>query len=478
MHAVIPSCRLGLCLLITALPATAADAVLAWPQFRGPGGNAIAADGAPPTHFGPGTNQLWSTPVPTGHSSPIIWDNRIFLTGTDKGRLLTLCLDRGSGRVLWRREIAEAKLEPTHRIGSPAASTPCTDGESVFVYFGSFGLIAYDWEGNSRWQVPLPAPMVEFGTGTSPILADGRVILVSDGDQGSYLLAVDKRTGRRAWRTERPEFRRSFSTPYLWQHDGIEEVVVPGSIWLRAYDPKDGSERWSYTGTSRVANSTPCAGEGLLFSASWNVGADPGDRITLEPYEDFARANDANHDGDFSRDEIPAGPLRERFSQMDINKDQRVTRQEWGIMREMFAKAGNAVLAIRPGGRSDITDTHLAWKSTRSLPYVCSPVCYQGRLYTVKSGGLASCYDARTGRVLYQDERLDAPGDYYASLVAGGDKVIAISQKGVATILAAGDSLKILARNAMGSEVMATPALVQGTLYIRTPDQLFAFGAP
>jgi outer membrane protein assembly factor BamB len=339
-------------------------------------------------------------------------------------------------------------------------------------------LIAYDWQGNPRWQVPLPAPMVEFGTGTSPVLANGRVILVSDGDQGSYLLAVDQRTGRRAWRTERPEFRRSFSTPYLWQHDGIDELVVPGSIWLRAYDPKDGSERWSYTGTSRVANSTPCAGEGLLFSASWNIGADPGDRITLEPYEDYARANDANHDGDFSRDEIPAGPLRERFSQMDINKDQRVTRQEWGIMREMFAKAGNAVLAIRAGGRSDITDTHLAWKSTRSLPYVCSPVCYQGRLYTVKNGGLASCYEARTGRVLYQDERLDAPGDYYASLVAGGDKVIAISQKGVATILAGGDSLKILARNAMGAEVMATPALVQGTLYIRTADHLFAFGAP
>ena len=132
----------------------------------------------------------------------------------------------------------------------------------------------------------------------------------------------------------------------------------------------------------------------MLFSASWNVGADPSDRITLESHEDFARANDANRDGEFVRDEFPAGPLRDRFSQMDINKDGRVNRKEWGIMREMFARAGNAVLAIRPGGRSDITETHLAWKSTRSLPYVSSPVFHDGRLYTVKNGGLASCYEA------------------------------------------------------------------------------------
>jgi outer membrane protein assembly factor BamB len=477
MHSTFCAVRLAWLQLMVAISATGAtQTVPAWPQFRGPGGNALALDGAPPTRFGPGTNVLWKADVAPGHSSPIVWGNRIFLTGSEKGRLLTLCLDRATGAVLWQREITDAKLEPSHRIGSPAASTPCTDGQSVFVYFGSFGLKAYDFEGNQRWQIPLPPPMVEFGTGTSPILVNDRIILVSDGDQGSYLLAVDKQSGRQGWRTERTEFRRGFSTPYLWQHDGLGEIVVPGSIWLRAYDPKDGSERWSFTGTSRVANSTPCAGDGLLFSASWNIGADPGDRITLESHEDFARANDANRDGEFVRDEFPAGPLRERFSQMDINKDGRVNRKEWGIMREMFARAGNAVLAIRPGGRSDITETHLAWKATRSLPYVSSPVFHDGRLYTVKNGGLASCYEARTGRVLYQDERLDAPGDYYASLVAGEGKVIAISQKGTATVLAAGDSLKILARNEIGTEVMATPALVAGILYLRSAGYLFAFG--
>ena len=463
---------LGVALLADAV----SGAVPAWPQFRGPGGNAIATDGAPPLQFGPKTNVLWKTALPPGHSSPCIWGTNIFLTGYENGKLETLCLDRSDGRILWRRAAPAGKAERTHTIGSPAASTPCTDGRVLISYFGSFGLLAYDFDGTELWRQPLPAPMVEFGTGTSPLLAGDLVILVSDGDEGSCLLAFNKRAGKRVWRTERPEFRRSFASPFVWRHDGDEELVVPGSIWLRSYDLKNGSERWSFTGTSRVANSTPCAGEGLLFASSWNIGGDPGDRITLEPYDQFAREHDTDHDGAFKKDEIPAGPLRDRFSQMDINKDGHITHEEWDIMRDMFAKAGNAVLALRAGGKGDITTSHLEWKSTRSLPYVCSPVFLGGRLYTVKNGGLASCYDAKSGRAIYQDERLDAGGDYYASLVAASGHVIAISQKGLATVIAAGGALKILAHNDLGEQVMATPAIVDGKLYIRTASQLFAFG--
>ena len=167
---------------------------------------------------------------------------------------------------------------------------------------------------------------------------------------------------------------------------------------------------------------------------------------------------------------------RERFSQMDLNKDGFVTSTEWQLMAEMFAKAGNAVLAIRPGGKGDITSTHLAWKATRSLPYVSSPVYYQGRLYTVKNGGLASCYEAKTGKPLYQDERLDAGGDYYASLIAAGGRIYAASQQGVVTVWEAGDQLKILARNDVGEQVMATPAAVGNALYVRTAGHLYEFG--
>ncbi len=462
-------------LLLLVATSTGAGAEPAWPQFRGPGGLAVAAEGHAPVHFGPERNVLWQIALPPGHSSPCIWGRKIFLTAFDEGKLDILCLDRRDGRILWRKPVPAEKIEPTHRIGSPAASTPATDGERVYVYFGSFGLLSYNLDGQEQWKLPLPIPMVEFGTGTSPILAGQLLILLCDQDQGSFLLALDKRTGRKVWRADRSECRRGFATPFVWQHDGGEELVVPGSIWLRSYNLQNGTERWTYRGTSRVANSTPTAGDGLLFSASWNVGADASDRISMESFAAFAQVHDKNKDDALTRDEIPAGPVLERFNQMDLNKDGMVTSAEWQMMAEMFAKAGNAVLAIQPGGQGDITTTHLAWKSTRSLPYVCSPVYYQGRLYTVKNGGLASCYRAKTGQPLYQDERLDAGGDYYASLLAADEKIYAASQKGLVVVWAAGDSLKVLARNDLGEEIFATPAMVDGKLYVRSARHLYAF---
>src|ERR1041384_1879178 len=146
------------------------------------------------------------------------------------------------------------------------------------------------------------------------------------------------------------------------------------------------------------------------------------------------------------------------------------------MMREMFAKTGNALLAIRPGGHGDITASHVAWKVTRSLPYVASPLFHRGRVYSIKNGGLVSCYDAKTGQPFYQDERLDAPGDYYPSIIAAGDEVFITSLAGVVTVLEAGDKLNVLARNQFSEAISATPAIVEGKLYLRTATQLFAFG--
>lgn len=448
-----------------------------WPQFRGPNGLGVGEGPEPPANFGPTENRLWKTPLPIGHSSPVVWGDSMFLTALDGKQLETLGIDRTTGTIRWRQTVPTEKIEPAHRIANPAASTCATDGRLVFSYFGSFGVIAHDFQGKEQWRVPLPPPMVEFGTGSSPILAGNLLIIARDQDQGSHLLALDNNSGKQVWRVERPEFRRSFSTPQIWKHDGIEELIVPGSIWLISYNLQDGSERWRYSGTSRVANSTPVFGDGLLFNASWNVGGDDSDRISMPAFDAFAQENDKNKDGMLSREEIPAGPVRERFTQMDLNKDGLVTSAEWANMAEMFAKAENAIVAIRPGGSALVNKTHVAWKSTRSLPYVSSPLFHRGRLYTVKNGGLFSCYDAKSGKVIYQDERLDAPGDYYASAVAVGDRIYVASQKGVVTVIAPQDHLKVLARNDLGEEIFATPAIVNGVLYIRTASNLFAFGA-
>ena len=446
-----------------------------WPQFRGPSGLGVGEGSPLPVHFGPTSNVLWKAELPSGNSSPVIWRDRIFLTAFDKQRLETLCMDRQSGRILWSAAAPATKFESTHRLGNPATPTPVTDGERVYVSYGSFGLLAYDFSGKELWRVPLPAPVVEFGTSGSPILWNDLLVLVCDQDENSFLLAVDRGTGKQVWQTSRGEFRRGFATPFVWRHGGDEELVVPGSIWLTSYN-KDGTERWRYSGTSRVACSSPVASEQMLFSASWNVGGDEGERISMEPFEDFAREHDKNKDSKLSREEIPAGPVNERFTQMDLNKDDIVTPAEWQNMRDMFAKAENAVLAIRPGGKGDITRTHVAWKITRSLPYVSSPLYYDGHLYTVKSGGLFSCYDAMTGKVLYQDERLDAAGDYYSSAAVCGGRIFLASQKGTVLVLPAGESLNILARNDFNEQIMATPAIVDRKLYLRTASALYCFG--
>ncbi len=462
--------------LLPALSAANPEDGAGWPQFRGPGGWPVAEGREAPVHFGPASNVLWKTELPVGHSSPCIWGNQLFVTAFDKTRLETICLDRRNGAILWRKPAPAEKFETTHRLGNPAASTPATDGERVYVYFGSFGLLAYSFSGAELWRMALGPPEVEFGTGTSPIVAGGLVILACDQDRDSFLLAVDRATGKTVWKRERPEFRRGFATPFLWKHDREEELIVPGSVRLKSLNLKDGTERWTYTGTARVACAMPTAGEGLLFSASWNVGGDAGSKYNMPRFEDYARDNDKDGDGRISLKEITSEILKGRFNQMDLDKDGLVTAEEWRGMAEMFARAENALLAIKPGGRGEIAASHVAWKVTRSLPYVPSPLYYRGRVYTVRDGGMVSCYEAKTGKVLFQDERLGAPGDYYSSPVAASGRVYLASQRGVVTVLAAADEFRILARNDFGEELFATPAIVDGALFYRTTKRLYAFG--
>lgn len=447
-----------------------------WPQFRGPGGLAISQSARPPIYFDPTTNVLWKVAVPAGNSSPIVTGQKIFLTAVNDGRLETICFDRKNGKVIWRRPVPSEKLEPTHRLGSPATPTPVTDGTNVYTFFGSFGVIAYDLEGKEVWRQPIAMPVVEFGTSASPILIDNKLIVLCDQDLGSFVEALDKKTGRTIWRTERPEFRRGFATPFHWKHSKDEEVIVPGSIWLTSYDPLTGEENWRYSGTSRVATSTPTASADLLFSASWNVGGDEDSRISMPAFAEYAADHDKNKDGQFTKDELPDGPVKDRFTQMDLEKDGIVTAAEWAKMADMFAKAGNAVLAIHPGGSGEISKTHVAWKSTRSLPYVSSPVYYKGRLFTVKNGGLLSAYDVKNGHAVYQDERINAPGDYYASAVAADNRIYFTSQNGVVTVIAAHNGgPAVLAQNKLGEQTMATPAPVDDTIIFRTATTLYTF---
>ncbi len=462
-----------LCLTIAAVARSAVGDEARWPRFRGANGRGVAESGQYPTKFGPTENVAWKAALPAGQSSPCIWDQHIFLTGYADETLETVCLDRRDGRIRWRRTAPVERMESYEGPGGPAASTPATDGERVYVYFGSFGLLCYDFDGFVQWTLPLPTPITGWGSGVSPILSDGRLFLKCDQDVGSYLLAVDAATGREVWRTRRARFRRSYGTPIVWSHEAGTELIVPGALELAAYDLGDGTERWSMHGLPADMCTTPTTGGGLLYIAAWGPGADPGRRLLLPPYDKALEQHDANRDGRLTKDEVPEGRARVDYDEVDADKNGWVSAAEWRTASNWFARTDNALLAIRPGGRGDTTDTHVVWKQTRGLPYVPSPLCYRDRIYLVKDGGIASCYDARTGSPLFQG-RLGPRGRYHTSPVAGDGKLYVASRNGVVVVFEAAETLEILARNDFGEEIAATPALVDGTIYLRTKHHLYA----
>ncbi len=481
--------RLALFVLAALLgPALALEAH--WPQLRGPGGEGVAKGKDKfPTQFGPAKNVLWKVSLPSGWSSPCIAGDRIFVTGFDAKtkKLETLCLDRLTGKMLWRNEAPVKKLESVHKTSSVAASTPASDGERVYVYFGSYGLLCYDLAGKELWKLPLPATRVRFGSGTSPVVAEGALLIKVQGEASS-LLALDPRTGAVRWRKDRLPFEAGYSLPLVVPHKEGSEVILHGEKGIRAYALKDGKERWSRGGMFCTAVASPLAAEGLLFFVVQFAGGDSDDRLALPSFDALLKKYDKNKNGKLERDEVKSVVLYSRdgmtsegdvklgdiFSDIDRNKDGAIDRFEWTVARIGVGTIRNALLAVRQGARGELKSKDVVWQDDRSLPEVSSPLCYQGRLYLIKHGGIVSCLDARTGKLLFR-QRLGATGLFYASPVAGDGKVYVPSMRGTVVVLKASDKLEVLARNDLSEPIGATPALVGGTIYLRTEGHLYAF---
>lgn len=443
-----------------------------WPQFRGPLGQGIAETDKPPVEFGPAKNLLWKVELPAGHSSPCIWDDRIFLTGFAAGKLETLCIRRTDGKILWRQTAPAQKIERVTRANSLATPTPVTDGQRVYVLFGSFGLIAYDLDGREQWRKPLPLVNVRHGTGTSPILAGGKLIVACDQeDMKSFLIAIDAADGKTLWQTPRPMYMTSHATPIVWNHNGVEEVILAGSVRLTAYDVKDGAERWSCLGLEPISICpSPVLGDGMVFVASLSMGE------RLPSFADALAKCDTNKDGKVAYNE-GTKLIKDIFSILDTNRDNFLTAAEWEAWYSVFSLGDHGLFAVKePRQGGDITKTHLAWKQQKGIPEIASPLYYRGRLFGIRGGGFASCLDAKTGRPLYQDKRIGAEGQYYASPIAADGKIYVASTTGLVSVLEAGDELKVLAKNDLGEAIAATPAIVENKLYIRTADHLWAFG--
>ena len=445
-----------------------------WPQFHGPNSSGVAESDKPPIEFGPDTNLLWKIEVPAGLSSPCVWGDHIFLTAAEDGKLVTLGVNRRDGKTLWRMAVTADKPRELHKKNHPAAATPATDGRSVCVYHAGFGLIAYDFDGRELWRKPMPGLLARNGSGTSPAMLDGRLVLNCDVEEGkSFVAAFDPVKGVELWRTSRATFMSGYTTPIRWQREGRDEVVVVGSLRVVGYNLSDGRERWTIGGTEAVSVApTPVLGGGQLYVMSRSMGGSK-----LPPWALFALGTDKDADGKISRDEIPKMFVEQgMFSGIDRDQDGLITEREWSEASAFLDQADYGIFALKPPGNGELTTNYVAWKHKKGVASVSSPLFYRGRVYVVQDGGRLTCFEAKSGDKRYEQERLGADGDYYASPIAANGHVYFCSGKGMVTVAEAGDTLQVKVRNALGESIYATPAIVDDKLYVRSERHLWAFG--
>ena len=401
-----------------------------WPGWRGPSGDGVSAGKGIPTKWSSTENIAWKITVPgEGHSSPIVWGDKVFLTSslTEKNKRILLCIDRLSGQTVWQRDVVQSPPETIHRLNSRASGTPATDGKQVYVTFmraegdeviapnvGSERLItpgkiivaAYDLDGNEKWKTNVGDFVSAHGFNTCPVLFEDLVILNGDHDGDAYLVALDRQSGRQRWRTRRENKTRSYVTPIIREIDGITQMILSGSLCIASYDPRNGKRHWIVDG----------------------------------PTEQFVAS--MVYDGKYV---FATGGYPERHT-----------------------------LAIRPGGKGNVTDTHIAWRTTRGAAYVPSPIISGRYLLMVADSGIASCFEARTGKRHWM-ERL--PGGHSPSPVSADGLVYFVSDRGVTTIIRPSETFAVIAKNELGEPVSASPAISQGQIFLRTHQHLYCIGS-
>jgi outer membrane protein assembly factor BamB len=454
-----------------------AEHPLAWPQFRGPGGSGVAEGQQPPVEIGQDKNVKWKVPAPSGLSSPVVAGDSLVITAFDGGKLYTIAYTRASGKEAWRAEAPAKELEAYHKTeGSPATATPATDGERIVSYFGSCGLFCYELSGKELWKFEMPAAVtaMDFGSGVSPILADGIVVLVRDQMKDSRIFALDAATGSLKWEKRR-QSPASYSTPVVWDTPAGKQVVVAGHARMIGYDLTSGAEKWSLTGMPSGCCSSPVTADGILFFAGWSPGGADDTEFQMPSFDDLLKDLDTNKDGALSREEAKKN-FEGFFDNQDTNKDGKITRDEIDIIVKFMSEGQNSAFALKAGGTGDVTLSHVLWKQTRGLPYIPSAIAYRGQYVMVKDGGIVTAYDAKTGAEVYQG-RAAASGTYYASPVAANGHIYFTSLEGAVTVLKAGSQQPVVvAKNPkLDERTAATPAIADDTLYIRTEKHLYAF---
>ncbi|MEP7337770.1 MAG: PQQ-binding-like beta-propeller repeat protein [Acidobacteriota bacterium] len=412
-----------------------------WPQFRGAQSTGVAEDASLPDKWSATENVAWKADIPgIGWSSPIVWGDKIFVTSvintgdteppkkglyfggerpasSSEHRWMVYAVDFKTGKVLWEREVFRTVPKITrHLKNSYASETPVTDGERVYAYFGNVGLFCFDMKGALLWKQMTEPRKTRFGWGTaaSPVLYKDHLYVVNDNDEQSYLMALDKKTGKQIWKVDR-EIGTNWATPYIWENEKRTELIVPATKAVRSYD-LDGKVLWEFKGMSSIAIPVPFSKHGLLYITSGYVG------------------------------------------------DQH---------RPVYAiKSGaSGDISLKEG---ETSNQFIAWYQRQAGPYNPSPIVYGDLYYTLLDRGFFTAHDAKTGKEVYGKQRIDpVAGAFTSSPWAYNGKIFCLSEDGDTFVIQAGGEYKLLGKNSLDEMCMATPAIAKGSLIIRTATKLY-----
>jgi outer membrane protein assembly factor BamB len=456
----------GLGILVPAL-ATASD----WLRFRGPNGTGVSPDTGLPTELGR-DRAVWSAKLPKGNSSPIVVDGRVYLTGHDGDQRITLCNDAASGGLVWKRSLPRARVETFHAMNGPTTPTPTTDGQRVFVFFPEIGLVAYDRDGRELWKTPLGPFHSIQGMAASPVYVDGKVAVLVDTAEEAYVSAFDAATGKPLWKTDRPKgVLGGYATPTVDARPGrSSEIVVAGAVELTGYDAATGERRlWAPGVTSYPTGPPFVAGDSVYTMEPLGVEW-PAWSVPLGLF-------DRGHDGRIAIEDAASDPSwKGSLAGIDAN----VGNRDGFVTKEEYEKAtggqSGGLVRTRVGGRGDVGKTHVVWRHEKGLPQLTGALLYKGVLYVVRNG-IVSTFDPEAGKRLRQERLEDATGDYYASPIAGDGKVYFASLDGKVTVLRAGADWQVLSTTDLGEPIVATPAIGDGRVFVRTEAALYTFTA-
>lgn len=456
----------------------------AWDRFRGPNGGGVIEAKDLPDEIDVAKNLKWKIEMPPGFSSPILWDDRIYLTAHEDGNLFTIAVARSNGKILWKQGAPKNLPGKPKGPNSPVSPTPSADADgNVYAFFANYGLVSYDRTGKERWRHEVPPINNPYVAGASPIVYRDTLIMVVDQDTDSYLLALNARDGKVKWKQARKGVTHSFSTPIIWEPKGGKhpaQVLVSGSFRVTGYDIATGAPLWWASGMAWQAKTHPVIGDDdTLYIHSWMADLNQLG-VKTDPWEKVLEQADTDKDGKLTAKEGGAlsKELQGLFFLFDLNKDGFLDQEEWQMQRDRNT-ARNGLYAIRlaPGAKGDLTETHVKWRYDKSLGNLPSPLLYRNVLYVLKEGGILTALNPEDGKVLKQGRVEGAVDGYAASPIAADGKIYLASQKGKISILEPGADWKVRGKvTDLQEDLWATPAIAaDGRIYVRTQAALYCF---